>query len=95
MSRLTVPKTYKLYIGGKFPRTESGRSIPILDRNGDTAAHICHASRKDFKEAVEVAAKAAPSWSGITGYLRGEGKLSTEWLRCLKEDGRSLLLLFA
>ena len=72
MSRLTVPKTYKLYIGGKFPRTESGRSIPILDRKGDTAAHICHASRKDFKEAVEVAAKAASSWSGVTGYLRGQ-----------------------
>ena len=72
MSRLTVPKTYKLYIGGKFPRTESGRSIPIQDRKGDTAAHICHASRKDFREAVEIAAKTVPSWSGITGYLRGQ-----------------------
>ena len=72
MSRLTVPKTYKLYIGGKFPRTESGRSIPVQDRKGNTAAHICHASRKDFREAVEVAAKAASSWAGITGYLRGQ-----------------------
>ncbi|MDP6692996.1 MAG: aldehyde dehydrogenase family protein, partial [Phycisphaerales bacterium] len=72
MSRLTVPKTYKLYIGGKFPRTESGRSIPILNRRGETAAHICYASRKDFREAVEVATKASSSWSGITGYLRGQ-----------------------
>ncbi|HJN70971.1 MAG TPA: aldehyde dehydrogenase family protein [Phycisphaerales bacterium] len=72
MSRLTVPKTYKLYIGGKFPRTESGRSIPIQDCKGETAAHICHASRKDFREAVEVAAKAAHGWSGITGYLLGQ-----------------------
>ena len=72
MSRLTVPKTHKLYIGGKFSRTESGRSTPIQDHKGDTAAHVCHASRKDFREAVEVAAKVAPSWAGISGYLRGQ-----------------------
>jgi acyl-CoA reductase-like NAD-dependent aldehyde dehydrogenase len=72
MSRLTVPKTYKLYIGGKFPRTESGRSIAIENQKGEIAAHICHGSRKDFRNAVEVAEKAFGSWSEITGYLRGQ-----------------------
>ncbi len=72
MSRLTVAKTYKLYIGGKFPRTESGRSIVVEDVKGKVAAHICHSSRKDFREAVECATKAFDSWSGIAGYLRGQ-----------------------
>ncbi|MDE1037388.1 MAG: aldehyde dehydrogenase family protein [Phycisphaerales bacterium] len=72
MSRLTVPKTYKLYIGGKFPRTESGRSIAIENKKGETIAHICHASRKDFRNAVEAAHGAFRAWSGITGYLRGQ-----------------------
>ena len=72
MTRLTVPKTYKLYIGGKFPRTESGRSIAIENQKGEIVAHICHCSRKDFREAVEAASKAFRSWSGITGYLRGQ-----------------------
>jgi acyl-CoA reductase-like NAD-dependent aldehyde dehydrogenase len=72
MSRLTVAKTYKLYIGGTFSRTESGRSIAIKDMAGNTAAHMCHASRKDFRESVESATKAFPAWSGITGYLRGQ-----------------------
>jgi acyl-CoA reductase-like NAD-dependent aldehyde dehydrogenase len=72
MARLTVAKTYKLYIGGKFSRTESGRSIAIKDAKGNTAAHTCHASRKDFREAVESATKAFGAWSGITGYLRGQ-----------------------
>lgn len=72
MARLTVPKTYKLYIGGKFPRTESGRSIAIENLKGETMAHICHGSRKDFRDAVEAADKAFPLWSGITAYLRGQ-----------------------
>jgi len=72
MARLTVPKTYKLYIGGKFPRTESGRSIAVENLKGETMAHICHGSRKDFRDAVEAADKAFPLWSGITGYLRGQ-----------------------
>ena len=72
MSRLTVPKTYKLYIDGKFPRTESGRSIAVENQKGETAAHICYGSRKDFRNAVESADKAFSSWSGITGYLRGQ-----------------------
>ena len=72
MSRLTVAKTYKLYIGGKFTRTESGRSIAIEDVKGNIAAHVCHGSRKDFREAVESAANAFESWSNATGYLRGQ-----------------------
>lgn len=72
MTRLTIPKTYKLYIGGAFVRTESGRSIIIENLKGETAAHMCHCSRKDFRNAVEVAKKAVHSWSGITGYLRGQ-----------------------
>jgi acyl-CoA reductase-like NAD-dependent aldehyde dehydrogenase len=72
MTRLTIAKTYKLYIGGKFPRTESGRSIAIKDIKGNVAAHICHGSRKDFREAVEYANNAFSSWSRITGYLRGQ-----------------------
>lgn len=72
MSRLTVPKTYKLYIDGKFPRTESGRSIAVTNEKGDIAAHICHGSRKDLRDAVDVASNAFESWSGVTGYLRGQ-----------------------
>ena len=72
MSRLTVPKTYKLYINGAFPRTESGRSIAIENHKGETVAHICHGSRKDFRNAVEAAQKAFDSWSSMTGYLRGQ-----------------------
>jgi acyl-CoA reductase-like NAD-dependent aldehyde dehydrogenase len=72
MSRLTISKTYKLYIGGKFLRTESGRSMAIENQKGETVAHICHGSRKDFRNAVEVASKAFSSWSGISGYLRGQ-----------------------
>ena len=72
MPRLTVPKTYKLYIGGKFPRTESGRSLAITNAKGDIAAHICHGSRKDLRDAVEAASKASDGWSGTTGYLRSQ-----------------------
>ncbi|MGY8752918.1 MAG: aldehyde dehydrogenase family protein [Phycisphaerales bacterium] len=72
MARLTVAKTYKMYIGGKFARTESGRSIAIKNLQGDVAAHICHGSRKDFRGAVECATDAFPSWTNITGYLRGQ-----------------------
>lgn len=72
MARLTVAKTYKLYIGGKFARTESGRSIAIENTKGEIAAHTCHASRKDFRSAVECATNAFSSWSTITGYLRGQ-----------------------
>ena len=70
--RLGVAKTYKLYINGKFPRTESGRYIAVADKDGKTVANICRASRKDFREAVVAARSAVASWSGATAYLRGQ-----------------------
>ncbi len=70
--RLDVLKTYKLYIDGKFPRSESGRSLIVADSRGRVAAHICRASRKDLREAVEAARKAQPGWASATPYLRGQ-----------------------
>ncbi len=61
-----------MYIGGKFTRTESGRSIAIKNLQGEVAAHVCHASRKDFRGAVECARGAFSTWSDCTGYLRGQ-----------------------
>lgn len=61
--RLPIDKTYKLYIGGKFPRSESGRSTPISDASG-RPAHVSKASRKDLRDAVEAAREALPKWSG-------------------------------
>lgn len=70
--RLGVLKTYKLFIGGKFPRTESGRSLPVTDGAGQTVAHVCRASRKDLRESVEFARSAFSAWSGATAYNRGQ-----------------------
>lgn len=70
--RLPVAKTYKLFIGGAFPRSESGRSLPIVDASGRTLAHGCKASRKDLRDAVVAARKAQPGWAGATAYLRGQ-----------------------
>lgn len=62
--RLPIDKTYKLFIGGKFPRSESGRSMPVGGAGGSAAAHLCLASRKDLRDAVEAAREALPRWSG-------------------------------
>lgn len=70
-ARLAVKKTYKIYIGGKFPRTESGRYYPFTDKNGETV-NICLGSRKDFRNAVVAARKAQGGWAGATAYLRGQ-----------------------
>jgi acyl-CoA reductase-like NAD-dependent aldehyde dehydrogenase len=70
--RLDVTKTYKLYIDGKFPRSESGRSLIVHDAKGRVAAHVCHASRKDLRDAVSAARKALDGWRGATAYLRGQ-----------------------
>jgi acyl-CoA reductase-like NAD-dependent aldehyde dehydrogenase len=70
--RLDVRKTYKLYIGGKFPRTESGRSYLVSDDKGRPWANACRASRKDVRDAVLAARKAVPGWSGATAYNRGQ-----------------------
>jgi acyl-CoA reductase-like NAD-dependent aldehyde dehydrogenase len=70
--RLDVLKTYKLFIDGKFPRSESGRSLPVNDRRGALYAHLCLASRKDLRDAVEAARKAQTGWAAATAYNRGQ-----------------------
>ncbi|MEU0514473.1 MULTISPECIES: aldehyde dehydrogenase family protein [Amycolatopsis] len=70
--RVTVAKTYKLFIGGKFPRSESGRVYPVTDSKGNFLANAAHASRKDVRDAVVAARKAFPGWSGATAYNRGQ-----------------------
>jgi acyl-CoA reductase-like NAD-dependent aldehyde dehydrogenase len=70
--RLDVRKTYKLYIGGAFPRSESGRSYPVLDRKGEVLARPARASRKDLRDAVRAARAAFAGWSGSTAYNRGQ-----------------------
>lgn len=71
-ARLDVIKTYKLFINGTFPRSESGRSLPIEDASGAAIAHVSHGSRKDLRDAVEAAAAAQPKWAGATAYNRGQ-----------------------
>ncbi len=70
--RLAVKKTYKLYIGGKFPRSESGRSLQIADAEGGFLANAAWASRKDARDAVAAARKAFGGWAGATAYNRGQ-----------------------
>jgi acyl-CoA reductase-like NAD-dependent aldehyde dehydrogenase len=70
--RLAVRKTYKLYIGGAFPRSESGRSYVVTDHKGGFLANAAMASRKDARDAVTAARKAFGGWSGATAYNRGQ-----------------------
>jgi acyl-CoA reductase-like NAD-dependent aldehyde dehydrogenase len=70
--RIAVRKTYKLYIGGAFPRSESGRSFEVAGAGGDFLANAALASRKDARDAVVAARKAFPGWSGATAYNRGQ-----------------------
>jgi acyl-CoA reductase-like NAD-dependent aldehyde dehydrogenase len=72
MARLSVLKTYKLYVGGKFPRGESGRVAAATAANGDALGNYCVASRKDFRDAVVAARKAQAGWAKATAYLRGQ-----------------------
>ncbi len=71
-ARIDVKKTYKLYIGGAFPRSESGRSYVVSDAKGRFLANAAQASRKDARDAVVAARKAFPGWSGRTAYNRGQ-----------------------
>jgi acyl-CoA reductase-like NAD-dependent aldehyde dehydrogenase len=71
-ARLDVRKTYKLYVGGKFPRSESGRSYAVTDTKGAFLANPAQASRKDARDAVVAARKAFGGWSGATAYNRGQ-----------------------
>jgi acyl-CoA reductase-like NAD-dependent aldehyde dehydrogenase len=70
--RIAVAKTYKIYIGGKFPRTESGRYFTLEDKQGTVVANMCRGSRKDFRNAVVAARKAQPGWAKSSAYLRGQ-----------------------
>jgi acyl-CoA reductase-like NAD-dependent aldehyde dehydrogenase len=72
MSRVDVRKTYKLFIGGDFPRSESGHSYVVNDVKGTFMANAALASRKDARDAVQAARKAFPGWSGRTAYNRGQ-----------------------
>ena len=70
--RIAVAKTYKIYIGGKFPRTESGRYFALQDGKGNVVANMCRGSRKDFRNAVVAARSAQPGWAKASAYLRGQ-----------------------
>src|SRR3978361_1350170 len=70
--RLAVAKTYKLFIGGAFPRSESGRTYQVTDAGGSFLANAARGSRKDARDAVSAARKAFPAWSGTTAYNRGQ-----------------------
>jgi acyl-CoA reductase-like NAD-dependent aldehyde dehydrogenase len=72
MSHLAVPKTYKLFIGGAFPRSESGRTYQARDNKGNFMANAALASRKDVRDAVVAARKGYTSWSKATAYNRGQ-----------------------
>ncbi len=72
MTHLPILKTYKLYIGGKFPRSESGRVYEVTTSKGAFLANAAKASRKDARDAVVAARAAFPGWSGATGYNRGQ-----------------------
>jgi acyl-CoA reductase-like NAD-dependent aldehyde dehydrogenase len=69
---MEVLKTYKLYIGGQFPRTESGRTYPVLAADGSHVANACLASRKDVRNAVQAARKAQGSWAGKSAFNRSQ-----------------------
>ena len=70
--RIEVRKTYKLFVGGAFPRSESGRSYPVRSVDGEFLANAALASRKDVRDAVRAARAAFPKWAGATAYNRGQ-----------------------
>jgi acyl-CoA reductase-like NAD-dependent aldehyde dehydrogenase len=72
MSRIEILKTYKIYIGGQFPRTESGRYYALTNKKNETIANVCLSSRKDFRNAVVAARGAFGGWSGRAAFNRGQ-----------------------
>jgi len=70
--RLEIKKTYKLFIGGKFPRSESGRVYKINNHKGDFLANVAKASRKDVRDSVVAARAAQSGWAGASAYNRGQ-----------------------
>jgi acyl-CoA reductase-like NAD-dependent aldehyde dehydrogenase len=97
--RIDVRKTYKLFIGGAFPRSESGRSYPVTGPDGALLANAARASRKDARDAVVAARKAVAGWSGATAYNRGqvlyrvaemlEGRAAQFTAECVRGEGLS------
>jgi acyl-CoA reductase-like NAD-dependent aldehyde dehydrogenase len=71
-ARVPVKRTAKLFIGGAFPRSESGRSYEVFAHDGRPLAYAAQASRKDLREAVVAARRAFPAWSAMTAYNRGQ-----------------------
>ncbi len=71
-NRIEVLKTYKIYIDGKFPRTESGRYYVLKNKDGNVIANICQSSRKDFRDAVVAARKAQQGWAARSAYNKGQ-----------------------
>lgn len=72
MSRIEIFKTYKIYIGGQFPRTESGRYYPLKNKKDEVVANVCLSSRKDFRNAVVAARSAFGGWSSKSAFNRGQ-----------------------
>jgi acyl-CoA reductase-like NAD-dependent aldehyde dehydrogenase len=70
--RIPILKTYKMYVGGQFPRTESGRSYLVRSADGDALANACRGSRKDVRDAVRIARAASGGWAGRTAMNRGQ-----------------------
>ena len=71
-SRLGIKKTYKLFIGGKFPRTESGRFIEFADGDGEFLSNVSWGSKKDLRNAIVAARSAQAGWAGASAYLKGQ-----------------------
>jgi len=69
---MNILKTYKIYIGGQFPRTESGRTYVAKDANGNPIANVCQSSKKDIRNAVQAARKAFGTWSERSAFNRGQ-----------------------
>ena len=91
---LKINKTYKLYIDGKFPRTESGRYIKWIDPQNNMTINFCRGSRKDFRNAVVAARSAFKAWSGRSAYNRGQILYRiAEMLESRKEQFKSELIL--
>ena len=91
---LNINKTYKLYIDGKFPRTESGRYIKWIDPQNNMTINFCRGSRKDFRNAVVAARSAFKAWSGLSAYNRGQILYRiAEMLESRKEQFKSELIL--
>ena len=72
MERLEILKTYKIYIGGQFPRTESGRYYELKNKKKESIANVCLSSRKDLRNAVTAARAAFSGWSSKTAFNRSQ-----------------------